>query len=76
MKAFLIAVLLPFFMTTGQVPSNKEAQAEMSRQCCSVLVAYGGIIVEYTACSGWLFSNDAKSYAKACEEAREAAGIL
>lgn len=75
-----LVLLLLSSLTLGKVTTlspTEEKQNQGSRQCCSYIVDLGGgILIEATACSGWLLSDDTNSMARACEKAREAAQEL
>jgi len=76
----LVFLLFSSFLTGAAFNSTtpkESADAQVSRQCCSYLVDLGGgLLIEATACSGWLLSDDTNSMARACEKARDAAQDL
>lgn len=50
-----------------------KKKSNLSRQCCTrSLVAPNGAIISIEACAGWIFSNDAAAFERACEKAAEA----
>lgn len=74
MKTLVFLLLSSFSIGTfSNPPSNEANEGQVSRQCCSYLVDLDGLMVEVTACSGWLLSDDANSMARACEKAKRVA---
>ena len=74
MKTLVFLLLSSFSIGTFSNPtSNDTNEDQASRQCCSYLVDFDGFMVEVTACSGWLLSDDANSMARACEKAKNIA---
>jgi hypothetical protein len=70
-----VLILLCSFAFTQKSATNETPNTiEEGRQCCTVQVTntLNGqpVIASSTACSGWALSNDAESFARACDKAR------
>lgn len=78
MKKILSALSIVLSVSLLSVNDSKLSAMENvspdARQCCSkIYPGPNGTLLELTACSGWLLSNNARAFTRACDKVNEAA---
>ncbi len=63
---FVVFLLFSFTKNKNNVKQNNEG---IGRQCCTVTANFNGGMISVTACAGWVFSNNANAYQRACDKA-------